>query len=644
MLPAPVSSGDCGGSDKVRFRQLLEMLSHEYVALQQKHDDLLAQLDCSRQCTEVDIDAVDIRSSANWPVVTFDDDTGCDCSLQAKPDAAVLGSIMTLMQQCDARKLEAIEEGRQLSPRASSPITIDNLDIGKSLHANDAQEKSMRCLDTTPMRVQNQNPRVCDTPQSKESIDSRRSGSARSTPRSTASSAGAGLKRFSKKFGAGGSTISLGAAEGGCFGRLRQRMRLIHISPWFETVFAFFILMNAIVMCVEFQYSGDKLGHEIEFKGWSKHHGSEWTRPDLEGVIHEIFSILEWIFGMTFAFELMFKVAVLKIRLFKDIWNWIDIATVGFFFLEKVFGSFMPVGSQWIRICRLARLSRLIKLVRTVEGFDHLYLMTTAIKGSVRILAWALALLGLIQLTIGLVVGQVLQVTYFEDDTKSTPMQHEIYKYFGTCSRSLLSMFEITLANWPPICRLLSEEVTEWFMVLCVIHKLTIGFAVVGVINGVFMQETFKVASSDDVIMVRQKAKAMQRHRKNMQELFNGLDNSGDGKVNLKEFRQLANFPSVQAWLASMDIRTEDLDTMFHLMDGDRSGGINFQEMLSGMEQLKGQARSVDLFALMNEQKALIKHLSGLEKELCSLRLGEGSPETQPSTKPPSPKDVILEH
>ena len=40
----------------------------------------------------------------------------------------------------------------------------------------------------------------------------------------------------------------------------------------------------------------------------------------------------------------------------------------------------------------------------------------------------------------------------------------------------MLSMFELTLGNWPPVTRLLSEEVTEWFMLICIAHKLTIGF------------------------------------------------------------------------------------------------------------------------------------------------------------------------
>ena len=36
-------------------------------------------------------------------------------------------------------------------------------------------------------------------------------------------------------------------------------------------------------------------------------------------------------------------------------------------------------------------------------------------------------------------------------------------------------------------------------------YKLVVGFAAVGIINAVFIQETFKVAASDDTVMMRQK-------------------------------------------------------------------------------------------------------------------------------------------
>merc|ERR1740127_355815 len=111
-----------------------------------------------------------------------------------------------------------------------------------------------------------------------------------------------------------------------------------------------------------------------------------------------------------------------------------------------------------------------------------------------------------------------------------------MYSYFGTCTRCVLSMFEITLGNWPPVARLLAEEVSEWFGVLCILHKLTIGFAVVGVINGVILQETFKVAHTDDMVMVRQKKRAQRAMEKKMESLFAALDIDKVGRLTFQEF------------------------------------------------------------------------------------------------------------
>ncbi|CAE7232127.1 Scn11a, partial [Symbiodinium pilosum] len=62
--------------------------------------------------------------------------------------------------------------------------------------------------------------------------------------------------------------------------------------------------------------------------------------------------------------------------------------------------------------------------------------------------------------------------------------------------------------------------VSEWWILPCLLHKLTVGFAVIGVINAVLMQETFKVAYLDDTVMVREKMRAMRAHVAKMSELF----------------------------------------------------------------------------------------------------------------------------
>merc|ERR1719282_1832876 len=112
--------------------------------------------------------------------------------------------------------------------------------------------------------------------------------------------------------------------------------------------------------------------------------------------------------------------------------------------------------------------------------------------------------------------NQLLVEFYFNNDTLPINERKEIYRYFGSFTTSLFSMFELTLANWPPISRMLYENVSQWFILITILHKLTIGFAVVGVINAVFIQETFNAAQEDDEIMLRRAQNASRTHARKM--------------------------------------------------------------------------------------------------------------------------------
>merc|ERR1719382_1099043 len=115
--------------------------------------------------------------------------------------------------------------------------------------------------------------------------------------------------------------------------------------------------------------------------------------------------------------------------------------------------------------------------------------MSTALKNSISILTWSCILLVVVHLMMALLMNQVLREWYFDAQRADQTEQAEVYYYFGSFSRSLLSMFEITLANWPTACRVLMDNVHEAFMIYALIHKMLLGFAVVGVINAVFIQE-----------------------------------------------------------------------------------------------------------------------------------------------------------
>ncbi|CAK9043819.1 Muscle calcium channel subunit alpha-1 (MDL-alpha-1) [Durusdinium trenchii] len=336
----------------------------------------------------------------------------------------------------------------------------------------------------------------------------------------------------------------------------------------------------------------------------------------------EVFEVAELIFGIIFTAEVALKIFVEHLRFFREGWNWLDFIVVFVWLFGKT-GQSLPVNSQILRLGRLFRLLRMLRLVRQMKEFDALFLMTTAIRSSFMVLGWTIILLFVCQMLCALVIQQTLFGFYFDPKHEASFQdQQDVFVYFGTFTRSLLSLFEMTLANWPPVARLLMEHVTEFWMPVCLFHKLTMGFAVVGVINGVLMQETFKVAHMDDTVMVREKQRAMRAHLAKMSLLFQEADTSGDGRLDLEEFKSILDDYEVKIWLAAMDLDVSDVEELFFMLDdggvprqwgGEGSGKQEFmallalslcrfndgrlsaEELVKGVAKLRGAARAMDL-------------------------------------------------
>eukprot|EP00438_Fugacium_kawagutii_P008705 Skav236565 [mRNA] locus=scaffold1066:482436:484876:- [translate_table: standard] len=393
-------------------------------------------------------------------------------------------------------------------------------------------------------------------------------------------------------------------------------------NPKFEAAICLMIFANAVVFALESQNTGMAFGYNLfggDYPG-----RLFWADGDV------FFEVLEIGFGIIFTVEVVLRLFVRRLSFFCGMWNWLDLIIVLVWIISKMAVDIMPVNSQVLRLARLIRLFRLLRLVRRIQQFDSLYLMSTAIRSSFGILGWTAALLFLIQMLFALVLNQLLYGFYFSAELMKQEGNEDlkdkfelVYTYFGTFSRALLTMFEITLANWPPVCRALTENVTEWFMIFFLIHKVTMGFAVIGVINGVLMQETFKVASYDDTIMMRTKQKAMQNHIKKMQLLFEEADTSEDGRIDLDEFTQILADSELKAWLGAMELDIRNVGEAWELLQDDckdRSGGLTAEQLVLGVARLQGTAKSLDLMKVIKEQNSIKEKIDHVDKSLRSLR------------------------
>jgi len=380
-------------------------------------------------------------------------------------------------------------------------------------------------------------------------------------------------------------------------------------EPWFETSICSLIVVNSIVMSFEAQYAGLGLGYDLGIRNYDSPNTDLWPGADV------VFGNSEWFFGPIFAFELMLKIVGMKLQFFKDPWNYFDTIMVAAWFLDTVFAGFLPVDPMLLRLARLARLLRLMRLVRRLKGFDALYILTTALRGSVTVLLWSFLMLFLLQLMFALFLQRVVSDSIVSNMNNNVmPVENkELFLYFGTCSRCLLTMFEITLGNWPPVARLLQDKVAEAFCAFAIIHKITIGYALIAVINGVFLKETFSAADNDDKIMMRNTEKKRKQHIKKMKSLFEAADETGDGFLDREEFIQVMTDVEIVNWLAAMDLQISDPNMLFDMVE-DGNGTISAEQLVKGVGRLKGSARSTDLHQYGQDIKKLTQMVESMSR------------------------------
>eukprot|EP00929_Paragymnodinium_shiwhaense_P069750 TRINITY_DN35192_c0_g1_i2.p1 TRINITY_DN35192_c0_g1~~TRINITY_DN35192_c0_g1_i2.p1 ORF type:complete len:191 (-),score=17.95 TRINITY_DN35192_c0_g1_i2:182-754(-) len=161
-------------------------------------------------------------------------------------------------------------------------------------------------------------------------------------------------------------------------------------------------------------------------------------------------------------------------------------------------------------------------------------------------------------------------------------------------------MYELTMANWVPIARLVVDVSGEWYMIFFVVYRTLVGFAVLKVVTAIFNAETFRVSQSDDDIMLLHKERQIAIHTRRMQQLVLEADESGDGYLGLDEFQAILQDKRVQKWRLAQEIEFMDLELAFKMLGQSGDGRISPEELVRRLSRMKGAARSMDVTTLIH--------------------------------------------
>merc|ERR1712032_190537 len=141
-------------------------------------------------------------------------------------------------------------------------------------------------------------------------------------------------------------------------------------------------------------------------------------------------------------------------------------------------------------------------------------------------------------------------------------------------SKTMVTMFEITLTNWVPSCRILMSHVSVWFGLFYVLYCCCICFAVTRVISAVFITETMKAVAIDEQTGFIHRRRHRRALAQKIDKIFRELNKSGTGEITREEFSQMED-SMLNALVATLGVSAHDLTEMFDSFDQDGNGTVS---------------------------------------------------------------------
>lgn len=363
-------------------------------------------------------------------------------------------------------------------------------------------------------------------------------------------------------------------------------------SKFFEIAMVSILLANVLWIAMRLQV----IGMAMELGSPS----SSWTVTFLVG---------DLVFAAIFALEFFIRCYVSGWRFWRSWVSYLDLFVGISCVLEFiVILTARDDAFDFAMLC----LFRLIKIVKSMRMFNinsilaPLHLLTKCPEACVGMLFWSFLLMSFVQCVAGIVVSELCYS--FLRDSNDPEARAVVYQYYGTFTRTILTMFEIMFANWGPACRVLVENVSEWFSVFFLVYRCVMGFAVLNVVGAVFVQQALKTAASDEDLAFRQKERDIASYNRKVKKLFCSIDGSGDGNISLDEFTKLVQSPKLKFWMSQLELEYHDLLSLFEFLDnGD--GQITLVEFIEGAQRLRGSAKALDIWRMETKIEVLFEEV-----------------------------------
>jgi len=380
------------------------------------------------------------------------------------------------------------------------------------------------------------------------------------------------------------------------------------LRPYLDSITVFLVVSSTIVLLLEAQAHGLALGSAL----WNEQEPTsdyEFQMVFLAlDAIWDIFFVVEWIvlilaapdiwFLLTFeavCCGILVLISLVEFAMILCIWS-------GAFIQPDVFHIIHAVTSL-----------RSLRCLRVLSHFKGPQLLLKACRSFLHSLFWAMIFLIMFMVSGALAISNVLHIFY--DDAESFSERIWVWERYGTATRSLFTLFEITFSgSWPSATQPLMQKVpvgalNTFLHIFFVVYIATIAFGLIRVITAVFLRDTLDAAAMDAEEQVAQKLKKKAEDAKKLEGVFAAIDVDGLGLLTEQQLVKALGVPKIRAYFETLELDVWESKALFHILD-DGDGTVTLKEFIDGLLKCKGPARAIDQVATHTEIKHLDKKLN----------------------------------
>mmetsp|Transcript_31174 Transcript_31174/g.72005 ORF Transcript_31174/g.72005 Transcript_31174/m.72005 type:complete len:584 (+) Transcript_31174:36-1787(+) len=389
-------------------------------------------------------------------------------------------------------------------------------------------------------------------------------------------------------------------------GRVQRCCARIVKSHICEVFFALMIVSNSVYLGVQLEWSSQNRDRTAERQS--------------------TFQVINIIYAVIFLLEVCLRLVASGPTIYFCnpgwAWNWLDVFVVCSTWFELLVGFFDDGGSdgggisnsnlRLLRVIKVTRLARVLRVLRVVQYVRPLRTLMHCLIDTTKSFVWSLLLLLLMMYVFGLLFTDAAIDHIRAAEANAVDTNLEVY--FGTVYHSITTLFR-SISNgmdWSLAAESL-DSVGSFWVQLFNFYIAFIAFAVLNVMTGVFCNSAIKAAERDHEMVIHSLLQSRKEFKDLVSSLFHRMDDLGLGMITISEFEKHFNDEAVRAFFESLEMGAIDAWTLFASLDADGDNVISLRDFTERCIQLHGPARSVDLYAVTQQNVKLRQHLQAIE-------------------------------